>query len=149
MKKEYSAVAILGLFILAYVFDSVAGPVTILLKSPFDYVNPDLLSRYPFTTVSIMIRTVALFSSVLLIFSFFQKKLLTKGLIIFFIAAMFVLYAIQELATGLEFIPIQWTMALTWTGLLLVIPSFIFIFLGLIYVAIDRTLKPAGEDEDV
>ncbi len=146
MKKEYTAVAILIMFILAYVFDSIAGPVNILLKSPFDYVNPDLLSRYPFTTVSIVIRTIALFSSILLVFSFFSKKTLQKGLTMLFIAAMFVLYAIQELASGIELIPIQWTMALTWTGLLLVIPSIIMIILGLIFTAIDKTLKPANEE---
>lgn len=148
MKKEYIAASILGLFILAYVFDSIAGPVGIALQSPFDYVNPNLLSRYPFTTVSIIIRTIALFSSILLLFSFFKKKLLTKGLIMFFIAAMFVLYSIQQLATGLEFIPIQWTMALTWSGLFLIIPSIIFIILGLIFTAIDKTLKPKNEEKE-
>lgn len=146
MKKEYVAVVVLVLFILAYVFDSIAGPVSILLKSPFDYINPDLLSRYPFTTVSIVIRTIALFSTLLLILSFFEKKFLQKGLVIFFIAAMFILYAIQELATDSKLIPIQWTMALTWTGLLLIVPSVIFIFLGFIFMVIDKTIKPTKEE---
>lgn len=141
MKKEYIAVTILGLFILGYVFDYVAGPVAIVLKSPYDYVNPDLLSRYPFTTVSIIIKTIALFSSILLIFTFFKKKLLIKGAFIFFIAAMFELYSIQQLATGGTLIPIQWTMTLTWTGLLLIPVAFVLSIIGLILLIIDKTLK--------
>ena len=95
MKKEYLAAIILGLFLLAYIFDTIAGPVSFVLKSPFEFLQGDLLSRYPFTTVSIVIKTIALFSSILLVFSMFEKKQLTKGLVMFFIAAMFELYSIQ------------------------------------------------------
>jgi len=147
MKKEYIAVAILGLFILGYAFDSVAGPVGIVLKSPYDVVNPDLLSRYPFTMVSIVIKTIALFSSFLLFFSFFQKKLLLKGVLLFFIAAMFELYSIQQLATGMMLIPIQWTLTLTATGLLLFIPALLYLLLGFIYLLINKTLKINDDDE--
>ncbi|KKP67906.1 MAG: hypothetical protein UR68_C0020G0016 [Candidatus Roizmanbacteria bacterium GW2011_GWA2_35_19] len=147
MKKEYVAVGILGLFLLGYVFDYVSGSINIVLKSPFDYVNPDLLSRYPFTTVSIIIKTLALFSTILLVLSFFKKKLVVKGLVILFIAAMFVLYSIQQLATGLTLIPIEWTMTLTWTGLLLVAPALIYIIVGIIYLAIDKAFKTTSQDE--
>jgi len=141
MKKEHIAAIILGLFLLGYIFDYVSGPVNIVLKSPFDYINPDLLSRYPFTTVSIIIKTIALFSTFMLLLSFFQKKLLEKGIGLLFVAAMFILYSIQQLATGLNLIPIQWTMALTWTGILLIPPSIILIILGIIFLIIDKTFK--------
>ncbi len=148
MKKEYIAVAVLGLFVLGYVLDSVAGPVNLVLKSPFEFVNADVLSRVPFTAVSIVIKTIALFSGILLIFSFLQKKLLLKGVIIFFIAALFELYTIQQLAGGLTLIPIQWTLTLAATGLLLVVPAIIFFILGLFYLIIDKTLKSGDDEED-
>lgn len=147
MKKEYIAAAVVFLFILSYVFDSIAGPVSILLKSPFEYLSGDLLSRYPFTTVSIVIKTIALFATILLVFSFFKKKLLLKGLILFFIAAMFELYTIQQLATGSNLIPIQWTITLTATGLLLIIPTVVYILLGVFYLVIDKTFKGDEDSE--
>ncbi|KKQ25049.1 MAG: hypothetical protein US40_C0004G0087 [Candidatus Roizmanbacteria bacterium GW2011_GWC2_37_13] len=147
MKKEYLAAIILGLFLLAYIFDTIAGPVSFVLKSPFEFLQGDLLSRYPFTTVSIVIKTIALFSSILLVFSMFEKKQLTKGLVMFFIAAMFELYSIQQLATGSNLIPVVWTMTLTATGLLLIIPSLIYIVLGLVFLVIDKTIKPVSDND--
>lgn len=146
MKKEYIAVAIIGLFILGHVLDYAAGPVSIVLKSPFEFVNPDLLSRYPFTTVSIIIKTIALFSAILLVFSFFRKKLLSKGVLLLFIAAMFELYSIQQMATGMALIPIQWTLTLTATGILLLLPTVLFFLLGVFHAIINKTLKNDEEE---
>ena len=147
MKKEYLAAIILGLFLLAYIFDTIAGPVSFVLKSPFEFLQGDLLSRYPFTAVSITIKTIALFSSIILVFSMFEKKQLGKGLVMFFIAAMFELYSIQQLATGSNLIPVVWTMTLTATGLLLIIPSLIYIVLGLVFLVIDKTIKPVSDND--
>lgn len=141
MKKEFIAVGIIGLFILGHVLDYAAGPVSIVIKSPFEFTSPDIVSRFPFTAVSIVIKTVALFSTFLLLFSFIQKKLFVKGLVLIFIAGLFELYAIQQLATGMMMVPIQWILALASTGLTLLVPAIIFLILGTISMVLEKTIQ--------
>jgi len=147
MKKEYFAIGIIGLFVLGHVLDYAAGPLSIVIKSPFEFTQPEIISRFPFTAVSILIKTIALFSTHLLLFSFVEKKYLAKGLVLLFIAGLFELYAIQQLATGMTMIPIQWTLALTVTGLLLLIPALIFLVLGLISIVLSKSLQNSEKDE--
>lgn len=148
MKKEFIAIGILGLFILGYVLDYVAGPISIVIKSPLEFLDPTVLSRFPFTTVSIGIKTLALFSAIILIFSFAKKKFLLKSVLILFVAALFELYSIQQLATGMMIIPIQWTLTLSSTGLLLLIPAVIYFLIGIIHLLINKTLKSDSVSED-
>jgi hypothetical protein len=148
MKKEYLAVGIIALFLLGHALDYVAGPVNIVLRSPFEFTQGDLLSRYPFTTVSIIIKTIALFSTFLLVFSLIEKKLLAKGLILLFIAALFELYAIQQLATGVMMIPIQWILTLSLTGIILLLPAVLFIVFGVIALLLEKTIKNDSETDE-
>jgi len=145
MKKVYVAIGILGLFILGYVLDYVAGPVAISINSPLLFLDQTILSRYPFTTVSIAIKTVALFLSLILLFSFIEKAYLVKGTVMLFIAALFELYSIQQLATGAMMIPIQWILTLTFTGVTLLIPTVVYFIIGIISSLYDKAVKPKSE----
>lgn len=141
MKKEYIFLIIVVLFLISYVLDRVAGPVYIVLRSPFEYINPELLSRYPFTTVAIIIKTIALFSSILFVFSLFEKKFFTKAIVLAFLLTLFELYSIQQIANNINLIPIQWLITISWTGILLIPVVLIFLILGIAFFIIDKTFK--------
>lgn len=146
MKKEYVAVGILGLFILGYVLDYVAGPVGIVINSPLLFLDRAILSRYPFTTVSIAIKTIALFLTLILVFSLVEKAYMMKGAVMLFIAALFELYSIQQLATGAMMIPIQWILTLTFTGVTLLVPTIIYFIIGIISSLYRKAVKPKNEN---
>lgn len=138
MKKEFVALGILGLFIFGYVLDYLAGPLSLVIKSPFAFFTTEMLTKYPFTAVSIFIKTLALALSTLLVFSFFEKKLLTKSLILFILAALLELYSIQALASGTMLIQLQWILALTASGLVLLGLAVLFLVLGIVALIIEK-----------
>lgn len=141
MKKEYLAVAVLGLFILAYVLDYVAGPISLTLTSPLQFLDETILAKYPFTATSVIIRTLGLFSTILLIFSFAQKRWFIKAALMLFLIALLELYAIQQLATGMAIVPIQWTLSFALTGVSLLIPTVVYVLLGIVALVLPKT-KP-------
>lgn len=135
MKKEYLAIFAAALFILGYVLDILAGSLSVTLKNPFDFLKPTYLNTYPFTTVSIAMKSVALFTGILLTLTFIEKKYLAKGVFLLFLAAMMELYSIQQIATHGNLIPLVWSIALAFTGVFLILPSVIFLILGLVKIA--------------
>ena len=138
MKKEHIAVVILGLFIFGYVLDFVAGPIHLSLDSPFTFLTSAILSQYPFTAVSVVIKTFALSLSFLLIFSFIEKKFFTKGTVLFCAAALLELYSIQQLGSGILIVPIQWILTFSATGLLLLVPTSVFVCLGIFHLLMGK-----------
>lgn len=131
MKQEYILVIIIGLLILAYVLDAVVNPLKLQLHSPYHYFDPAILSKYTFTTTSIVIKSIALFLALLWFLSFLKLSKLTKGAIILVISGLMQLYALQDVATNAQVIPLEWSLALTLTGVVLLIPAVIFLLLGI------------------
>ncbi len=132
MKKEYLAVFIIALIILSSVLDFLAGPFKPVLKNPFDFFQPAIISVYPFTAVSIGIKTILIFTGVLLVLSLIAKKYLAKGIFLLFLIALLELYSIQQLATGSRMVTLEWSLALAYTGIILLLPTVIFIIIGII-----------------
>lgn len=158
MKKEYLAIFAVALFILGYVLDMLAGSLLITLKNPFDFLKPTYLNTYPFTTVSIAMKSVALFTGTLLVLTFIEKKYLAKGVFLLFLAAMMELYSIQQIATRGNLIPLVWSIALAFTGVFLILPSILFLILGLVKIAqknissdpYDKfTKEPTDNDDEI
>lgn len=131
MKQEYILVIIIGLLILAYVLDAIVNPLNLQLPSPYHYFEWGILSKYTFTTTSIIIKSVALFLAPVWFLSFLDFSKLTKGAILLVISGLMQLYALQDVATGAQVIPLEWSLSLTLTGVVLLIPALLYLFIGL------------------
>ncbi len=134
MKKEYFVILAVAFFILSYVLDLLGGSVSLPLKNPFELLTQQMLSTYPFTVVSIAFKTSAIFISVLILLTFFDKKYLAKGAFLVFLAAMMELYSIQQLATGSINLPVVWSVAVSHSGIILLAPGVIYLIIGFIKI---------------
>jgi len=119
MKKEYFFLVIVGFFLASYVLNFLAGPVSLALKSPFQFLAAASLAKYPFTAVEIALKTIALALSLVLMLSLIEKNYLLKAVIVLIAGALGILYAIQQIATATRVTPIQWTLAFGYAGFLL------------------------------
>lgn len=157
MKKEYLVAIAIALFIFAYVLDWISGPVLINVRNPFEFLRMDIISKYPFTTVSIAIRAVAIITSVLLAFSTISKQQLAKGSALLVISALTELYSLQQITTGMRLISIQWTLSMSVAGLGLIPPGILYIIFGVLYWGHEQIsgeiykvdLEPKSETEEV
>lgn len=131
MKKEHAFVFIAGLFLLAYVLEAVVNPLALNLATPYDYLSPALLARYPFTTAIILIRALALFLAPVWLFSFLSGNHTFKGVTLLLVAGLAQLYAIQEIATGAQLIPLEWSLSLSLAGVALLLPATLQLLIGL------------------
>lgn len=152
MKQEYFPIIIAGLLILAYVLDATVNPLSISLVSPYHFFDPATLSKYTFTTTSLLIKSTALFIALLWFLSFLSFNKLTKGGIILFVSALMQLYALQDVAINSRVIPLEWSLALTLTGVILLIPAILYILAGLVGKAHHKITKDPynvpGDDEE-
>jgi len=130
-KQEYLLVVIIGLFLLAYVLDAVVDPLSINLVSPYHYFNPKILTLYPFTTTSIVIKAIGLFITCLWLLSFMGTKYQVKGAILLAVSGLMQLYALQDVATNAQVIPLEWSLSFTLAGVALLLPAILFIVIGL------------------
>lgn len=120
-KEVWLGVAIVA-FLLAYLIDRLAGPVTITVGNPVAFLtSPVLLNLYPFTAAAIIIRSVGLFISVILIVSFMERQYFTKVAILIFIGVLAEFYSIQQLANGFKMTTIQWTLSIAYGSVLLIL----------------------------
>lgn len=130
MKTEYIVVAIIALFLLSSVLDFLAGPQKPLLTNPFAFWQPEMVSVYPFTAVSISIKTLVVCMSILFGLSIVSKKYLAKALFLLLLTALLELYAIQQLATGSQMVSMEWSIAFASSGIVLLIPIVFFFILA-------------------
>jgi len=143
VKKEYTAVIAISLFLLAYVLEALAGQVTFPnFTSPFAFLNPTVLSKYPFTATAVAIRTAAIIISVVLILSFAQIKKTLKAVIIFVLGVLLELYAIQQLATGMKVTPLEWTLSFAYSAVLFAPMVIFFLIAGAFEAAHKALTKP-------
>ena len=148
MKKEYLVVLILGLFLFAYLLDAIVDPLAADLATPYHYLTPSSLAIYPFTSVSLFLKAAGLIIIPLLFLSFFQKMYLLKAASLLVLSALYQLYALQQVATNAETIPLEWSLALTLAGMLLLIPMVVFLFTGLLSGAHTKLAGGEGEESD-
>jgi len=132
MKKEVVLVIIVGLFILSYVLDALVNPLDLPLPTPFHYLlNPEIFTKYAFTTASIFIRALGFFLSPLLLFSFWDDGHYAKGGILLVLVGLMQLYALQDLATGAQVVPTEWSLSISLAGLALLAPMLLYFLRGL------------------
>lgn len=124
--KEYQLLIIGGLFLLAYVLEALVNPLAIKLATPYAFLSPSNLLKYPFTTAVIAIKSIALFWTPLLLLSFINGAFAAKGSILLVLAGLLQLYSLQEIATGAQVIPLEWSLSFSVAGLLLLLPTVIF-----------------------
>src|SRR3989344_4348106 len=132
MKKEVVLVIIVGLFILSYVLDALVNPLDLPLPTPFHYLlNPEVFTTYAFTTASIFIRALGFFLSPLLLLSFWEGNNSAKGGILLVLIGLMQLYALQDIATGAQVVPTEWSLSISLAGVALVLPMVWYFLLAL------------------
>lgn len=130
-RKEYLFLTIVGLLLLAYVLEAVVDPLKLELPTPYSYLAPQYLAQFPFTTAVIFVRAVGLTLIPLLVFSFFGKGYMAKFIISLIIAGLAQLYSLQEIATSTTIAPLEWSLSLSISGMILVAISIIYLILSL------------------
>ena len=130
MKKEHLRVMVVGMYLLSYLLDAVVDPLRLNLASPYDYLSPVYLAQYPFTTTSIVIRSLAIFLTPLLLLSFFRKAYYAKAGTLLVLAVLMQLYAVQDIATDAEVVPLEWALSFSIGGALLLIPALLNLLQG-------------------
>ncbi len=142
INRETIFVTTVILYFISYTLDRINGPLKLAIKNPYAFVQPKILATYPFTGVSILLKVIALWLTVLLFLGLIEKRYLFKIIIVLTTAFLSQLYAIQQLATGLRVTPVEWTLAITFAGLLLVPTSGFFLFASLFSTVKSKTSLP-------
>ena len=132
MKQEYVLVIIIGFLILAYVLDAIVNPLTINLTTPYHFFDPNIVFKYPFTSVSITLKALALFLGPLWFLSFLDFNKVLKGGILLVLSGLMQLYALQDVVSKTGVLPLEWSLALTFGGLLLLIVAIFYMIAGFI-----------------
>lgn len=131
MKKEYILFFAGGMFVLAYVLDAVVNPLSMPLPTPYHYFTLEVFSQYAFTTTSIIIKALAIVSTIVVTISYVKLNRFVKSGILLAISGLMQLYALQDVATNSQIIPLTWSLSLALAGLLLLIPMIMYILLGI------------------
>jgi len=147
MKKEYFLVTAFAFFVLAYVLDYFAGPVSITLTNPLVFLSKNYLNSYPLTAFAIFIRALGLFISLALLLSTIEKQYFIKAFSVFVIGVLAELYAVQQIATGMRTTSIQWTLSIAYAGISLLV-AIIYYLLAAIITLIKEKLAGANSQDE-
>lgn len=147
--KEIWLVVAVVAFLIAYLIDVIAGPVTIVIGAPIAFLeSSQLLHTYPFTATAIIIRSFAIFvSTMLIVTSIMNRKYFTKAAVLFFIGLLGEFYAVQQLTTGSHLTTIQWTLSIAYGSLALTIGIIGMILMG-IWGTFNQKEEPTPKVED-
>ena len=146
MKKEYFLVTAFAFFVLAYVLDYFAGPISLSLTTPLTFLTKSYLNNYPLTAFAISIRALGLFISLLLLFSVIEKQYFIKAFTIFVIAVLAELYAVQQIATGMRTTSIQWTLSISYAGMISVLAIIYYLLAGMFF-GVKEKFKDVDDEE--
>lgn len=138
MKKEYFFIFAVSLLIFAYIVDSISGPINLVIKNPYAFLDTVVMSKFPLTAVGIFTRALGVFISFILLLSLIDKMFFVKAISTFLLATLFNLFAIQQIATNTRTVTIQWTLSLAFAGLALLLPSLIYVIRGFIHPIITK-----------
>jgi hypothetical protein len=145
MKKEITFVIALCMFAFAYVLDFIAGKVNVVVSDPFMFLTNPILTKFPLTAAGVFIRTIAIFLTVLVIYSVINKRYFTKAFVSLAIVIFSEAYAIQQFTTGNRTTPIQWTLSIAYAGGLMIL-LFVFYILKGIFHGFTKAL--GGEEKE-
>lgn len=126
LAKEYQLLVIVGLFIFGYILEALVNPLQITLPSPYTFLSPSYFLKYPFTSAVILIKSIAIFWTPVLLLSFIKQAYAAKASILLVLAGLLQLYTLQEIATGAQVMPLEWSLALALGGILLLIPVVVY-----------------------
>src|SRR3989344_6024116 len=132
MKKEYLLILAVGMIILAYVLDAVVNPLSLRLATSYHYFTPEIISQYPFTTVSIVLKALAVFIVPVITLASLELKRMAKSGILLVVSGLLQLYALQDIATRAFVVPLEWSLGFTLAGVLLLIPTLLYFLTGLV-----------------
>lgn len=132
MKKEYLYISMIGLFILSLVLDWMAGPLELTIKNPFSFLSQPIISNYPFTAFSVLLKIIVILVTIITFLLLISEKQLAKGVFLIFLTALLELYSFQQLATGNQMVSLPWSLAIAFSGVLLLIPATTYIIIGLL-----------------
>ena len=147
MKIEYFLVTAIAFFVLAYVLDYFAGPISFVLTTPLAFLSRIYLNSYPLTAFAVAIRALGIFISLPLLFSVIEKQYFVKAFTIFVVAVLAELYAVQQIATGMRTTSIQWTLSISYAGIFLVSAIIYYLIAGIIY-GVKEKFKDDDDDND-
>lgn len=145
MKKEYALVAIIGLFVSAYVLEAIVQPLSLDLATPYHYIDPVTLRTYPFTTTIIIIRALAILMIPPLVMSLIDRNYTLKAGVSFLLAGLSQLYVLQEIATGNAIIPLEWSLSIALAGVSMLIFMVIYLLKSMVLGA-HKTLTGKNKD---
>jgi hypothetical protein len=151
MKKDYVWFTIIGLLIFSYILDRISPPAGLqaTLRNPYQLLSADILGRFPLTAVSIAAKAISITGILTLGLSYIFKAPLIKASILFVLAGLAQLYAIQQLATHGTVTPIEWTLGIAYAGIVTLFPTIIFLLQGIFSSAksaIVKEIKPVRHD---
>lgn len=132
MKKEYFLGIAFGFFILATILDYIAGPVFFTISNPFNFFTQFYLNQYPLTAVALALRSISIFLFVSLAVSLIEKNYFGKAIALFIIGVLAILYAIQQVKTGMRTTSLQLTLSIAHASLLLSLTIIYNLILGIV-----------------
>jgi len=148
MPKEYTLIAIIGLFLLGYLLDALVDPLTLNLITPYHFLQTEHMLKFPFTTASVIIKSIALILSPLWLMGFVKNHYMGKFATLLVLASLMQLYALQEVATNAQIIPLEWSLSLSIAGVVLLLPAVLFFIRG-IFSSLRQNLSTAKMEEAI
>jgi len=146
MKKELILSTAIAFFVIAYVLDQLVPPIPITAANPYAFINSTLLSTYPLSAFSIILKTAGIWVSILVAISTIENKYFAKATFLFLLAAISQLYSIQQFTAKIMAIPIDWTLAVSFAGLFLTLPIVWFLARGLLHL-VNPPLQTYSSDD--
>lgn len=149
MPKEYVLVLIVGLFLLAYLLEAVVDPLTLPLSSPYGFFNLGTITKVPFTSAVILVRSLAILITPLWLLSFIKGAYQFKAVSLLVVSVLIQLYGVQATATSSTVgIPLEWAISFALGGLALFIPMLYFFVKGAISTPKSAQSKDIGTLSD-
>lgn len=141
MKKEYTFVAIIGMFLLSYLLDAVVDPLKLNLTTPYAYLTAQHYQKFPFTTTSIFIRAIAICLTPIWFSWLIEKNYYPKSVSLLVISVLIQLYAVQDVVSGAHVVPLEWAVSLSLGGAALLLPAALLFIRGLAAAAHESMLN--------
>ena len=130
MPKEYVLVLIVGLFLLAYLLEAVVDPLALPLATPYQFLSGEYISKVPFSTAVIFIRSLAVFITPLWLLSFISGAFQFKAVTLLVVSVLLQLYGVQATASSTVGIPLEWAISFALGGATLFFPMLFFFAKG-------------------
>jgi hypothetical protein len=146
MRKELFFVIAICLFLAVYAMDYLAGSVRLTARNPIVFLTSDQISKFPLTFAAIVLRSLALFITTVLTLSLVEKRYFTKAIVTLVIIVIAEMYAVQQMATLGRLTTMQWTLSISYAGILL-LPVVGFYILKGIVTAVKSGLKKEPEEK--